>query len=130
MAEAVFRARLGNRSADLHVSSAGVAAIVGRPPPQRVITVMADHGIDISKHRARQLDAELATDQDLILVMEESHQSFIEQKWMQLTGRVRLLGGWRKEEISDPFGREENVYVECLHRIEACVDDWKARLLT
>lgn len=91
---------------------------------------MADRGIDVSNHRARQLDAELASSQDLILVMEESHQSFIEQRWMQLTGRVRLLGGWRTEEIIDPFGRAENFYVECLDHIEACVDDWKTRLLS
>lgn len=130
MAEAVFRARVSDHGPDLHVSSAGVAALVGRPPPQTIVTLMADRGIDVSNHRARQFDADLGSRQDLILVMEESHQSFIEQKWMQLTGRVRLLGGWRKEEIVDPFGRDENVYAECLHHIEACVDDWKKRLLS
>lgn len=128
MAEALFRSTSEKYALGLHISSAGVAATVGRPPPHMVIALMKKHGLDVSNYQAKQLDATLASQQDLILVMEASHQKFIRQNWIHLTGRVRLLGEWRNAEISDPFGGDDAFYSECLAHIASCVDDWKARL--
>ncbi len=130
MASSLFAARARVRGRKVEVASAGVAACVGKPPPEPVISLMDTRGLDVSGHRARQLSIELASPCDLILVMEVAQQRFIENYWHDLKGRVRRLGEWRDEDVLDPFGQSDEAYATCLSRIEACLDDWQARLLT
>lgn len=130
MAAELFAARARTRAPQMRVTSAGVAALVGKPPPGPVLALMAKLGIDASSHRGTQFTAELGSQQDLILVMETRQQQFIEKNWISLRGRVRRLGEWRGQDIPDPFGLPEQYYANCLGRIEECVDDWNSRLLS
>lgn len=128
MAEALFRERAASRGHAIDIASAGVAALVDHPPADPVIALMQLRGLDVSGHRASQLTTELGTKYDLILVMEQGHRRFITRKWPVLTGRVRRLGEFRKEDIADPYGLPENVYAHCLTFIEECVGDWEEAL--
>lgn len=124
----VERAQIHGRSFEF--ASAGVSALVGQPPPEPIVALMAKRGIDVSKHRARQLTGNLASEYDLVLVMEAAQQRFIEQNWIALKGRVRRFGEWRDEDVPDPYGLPKEFYADCLARIEACAGDWERRLLT
>ena len=64
----------------LNVGSAGIGALVGQPAAPHSVAVMADKGIDISPHRARQLQPSDISENDLILVMETWQQKEIEKR--------------------------------------------------
>lgn len=128
MAEALFKEHAKTRGLDLKVGSAGVAAMVDHAAADPVIDLMNSRGLDVSGHRARQLNTELGVQHDVILVMEQGHRRFITRNWPELTGRVRRLGEFRGEDIADPYGLPENVYAHCLGIIEECVGDWEKAL--
>lgn len=124
MAEALLRAR---RPA-LTVASAGVAALVGEPPPEAAVELMAARGLDIRGHRARQLDADLVRRFDLVLVMEQGQADWIIRALPFSRGRVQRLGRWRDLDIADPFRRPRAAYEAALADIEACLQDWLDRI--
>ena len=74
MAELMLRAEAG---AELDVASAGMAALVGEgiDPPSGA--VLAEQGIDASRHRARQFELPMATSSDLVLTAERAHRDAI-----------------------------------------------------
>ena len=128
MAEALFKDRARERGLDLDIGSAGVAALVDHAAADPVIDLMQSRGLDVSGHRARQLTTEMGSRHDLILVMEQGHRHFITRKWPELTGRVRLLGEFRGEDIADPYHMPDKVYAHCMNVIEDCVGDWEEAL--
>src|SRR6185312_9566962 len=95
MAAALLAARARQQRHPLQVTSAGIAAAVGRPAPPPVLELMAQRGLDLSEHRAQQLTVELAQRYDLVLVMESAQQRWIERSWSELKGRVQRIGVWR-----------------------------------
>jgi protein-tyrosine phosphatase len=66
--------------ADLEVSSAGVAALVGAPMDPPAASVMGQLGLDPTRHRGRQLTAAMAERADLILTAERSHLETVLQQ--------------------------------------------------
>lgn len=130
MAAALLAAHAKDRHASLAVASAGIAALVGSPSPAPVIELMRARGIDISNHRGRQLTDELGKQYELILVMERRQREFILHQWPVLAGRVRRLGGWRDEDVYDPYGLASVAYTQCLVQVETCLGDWEERLFT
>jgi protein-tyrosine phosphatase len=127
MAEALLAER--GRERNLRVASAGTAALIGYPPPAPAIELMAERGLDISTHRARQLTDALALKYDLLLVMEQAQQRWIESQWPLLKGRVYRLGGGGSEEVPDPYGQAREVFAGCLRQINSGVEAWAKRLM-
>ena len=66
MAEGLLTAKLPN----IHISSAGTGALVGRPADTQAQKLMLQHGIDISRHVAQQVNKLICSQADLILVMD------------------------------------------------------------
>jgi protein-tyrosine phosphatase len=126
MAEVLLRARLGDDG--FTVASAGVGALVDRPADERAAVVMAEHGLDMDGHRARQLDPDMAREFDLLLVMEAGQKRWIEQHFPLLRGRVMRLGHWLETDIPDPYGQSVEVFRDCRELIERAVDAWVERL--
>jgi protein-tyrosine-phosphatase len=71
MAEWFMKDKLTKKNGDneVHLSSAGLAAEEGRPPPLEVISVMREYGYDVSGHRAHLLNQVDVDESDLILTM-------------------------------------------------------------
>jgi protein-tyrosine phosphatase len=128
MAAALFAARAQAAGIPLRVASAGIAAFAGQSAPAPVVALMAKRGLDLSRHRARQLTGTLAAKHDLILVMDRRQQRFIDSHWSELKDRVYRLGAWRDADVVDPYGLSEKSYLDCLAVIDACVGDWGSRL--
>lgn len=128
MAAALLAERAKDRHSVLAVGSAGIAALVGSPSPTPVVELMRARGIDISSHRGRQLTDELGKRYQLILVMESRQREFILRQWPELAGRVRRLGGWRGEDVYDPYGLASIAYAQCLAQIQNCLVDWEEHL--
>lgn len=127
MAAALLESRVREAGRQLKVGSAGTAALVGYGPPAPAVELMAERGIDIGGHRARQFNDLLALRYELILVMEEAQRRWIEAQWPILRGRVHLLR--INEDVMDPYGHPREVFAECLMQIDAGVEVWSRRLI-
>jgi protein-tyrosine phosphatase len=123
MGEAVLRARLPG----LQVSSAGIAALTGRPADPLAVAAMADRGIDLSGHRARQLTVKMVEESDLVLVMERPHVADVEALTPAARGRVQLLGRFGRFEVADPYRRPRAAFDEALGLIERGLGDYVQR---
>ena len=109
----------------IKVISAGTHALNGYPASELAIEVAAQHGIDISFHRSRQLTEEIVKDADLILTMEKNHTNFIRKNWPQINCVYELKNfGYTKEknntdmEIMDPIGMSLDVYLDVFNEIK------------
>ena len=81
MAEELLRqALISAGKLDCVVNSAGLAALVGHKPEPSACQVMIEKGVDISAHRACQINTEMIRRSNLILVMESFHKTALEKK--------------------------------------------------
>jgi protein-tyrosine phosphatase len=129
LAEGLLRLRLQGRP-DIHVHSAGVAALAGSGAHPLVLELLDEAGVDLRTHRARQCDLELLQQSDLVLVMERPHLRWLSGTFPQFHGRSFLIGHWReRSEVPDPIGRPRAAFEAVRDQIELCVDDWLAKIL-
>ncbi len=129
MAEALLRKALQDMN-DVTVSSAGLGALVDYPAAEHAEVLMAERGLDISGHVARQLTPELVHASDLILVMESRHKRAIDDEDATARGKVYRLCEWRDKDIPDPFRQSRETFEETLLLIEQGVQDWAGRIRT
>ena len=128
MAEALARDALA--PAGKRVASAGIGALVGRPADPLAQEVMQAHGYDISAHRGQQLNAELMSASDLVLVLDEGHRRWILDNFPQFRGRVHKLGKWRAErDVADPYQLPREAFDQAYLDIVECLSDWTPHLL-
>lgn len=128
MAEGFFRAQLTS-SSKIKVTSAGVNALIGEPAVENAQEIMRHIGIDISAHRAKQLDVDLVSSADLILVMEGFQKEKIEFIFPHSRGKVFLFGKWSNFEVPDPYRQSIDVFSDCLQLVERGWQEWKQRLI-
>lgn len=114
MAEALLAHALGaaGPAGEVAVASAGTYAVVGAGASAGSALALAARGLDLSRHRGRQLDARLVGEADLILVMEEAHRRSIFYTWPQALRKTFLLSEMAGEhiEIDDPYGGPQAGY--------------------
>lgn len=131
MAEALLINRLsGGKYANVNIASAGVGALVGHKADAAVKVLMNKRGIDVSMHRARQLNTELLSEYDLILVMEKGHINAVHNIAASSNGKVHLLGKWSDFEISDPYMQPRREFEVALDLIERGVDEWVEKVFS
>lgn len=104
MAEVLMRDCLRRRGARAVVSSAGLAAS-GEPAAAHAVTVLAEQGLDLSRHRSRPLTREMAESADILAVMTPAHRAMLEAAGVP-SAKIRVLG----DGIPDPFGGDVAVY--------------------
>lgn len=125
MAEGLFKqALIDVNKSDCAVSSAGLSALVGHPPDPNACLLMRKRGIDISDHRARQLNQEMIRKSELILVMELNQKYFLEENEPTAKGKIFRLGEWEKFDIADPYQKEIQFFERTLSLIELGVSHW------
>ena len=117
--------------------SAGLAAFEGEPAAQHSVNVMKNiWNIDISGHRARNLDRDMVNRADLILTMTKGHKEMIISKFPGSESKVFTLkefihgknpdngeeGDCNMHDVADPYGMPEQVYRKCAEEIKKAVD--------
>ncbi len=130
MAEGLLSSHLRQRAPKTHVMSAGLSALVGQPADPTAIELMSERGIDLTEHRARQVNVEFIRTSDLILVMETWQVKAVEEMMPSIRGRVHLLGKWSGFEVGDPFSKSREIFETSLSQIERGVNEWLPRLFT
>lgn len=126
MAEALLAAKLRERGTV--VRSAGIGALVGHPAEPLAAELLAERGLDLSHHRARQLNDRIVREADLILVMEMWQQKELEKIYPHSRGRVHRLGRWGDFEVPDPYKKPRPAFEAALALIEQGVAEWEAKL--
>lgn len=126
-AEYLLRHRLGDR--DVQVGSAGLAALAGKPIDPAAGELLAEHGIDASAHRARQLDEQAVIGADLILVMERAHLASLARCSPHAVGRTFLLGKWQGDrDIPDPYRQSRAAFEHAYRLVDEGIDGWLQHL--
>ncbi len=114
LAEEIARSVIAERGqAGVTVSSAGVSAWDGASASDGSLLVGLEHGLDLSRHRARVLNREIIAQSDLVLAMGPHHAEAAEALGGE--GKSFLLTdyatrGASRSPVSDPFGGDLDVY--------------------
>lgn len=94
-----------NLEGEIEVSSAGLAAFPDAPGSPEALGVLSGEGIDLSDHRAVQLNSEMVRRADLILTMTASQKRQVLELFPEARGKVYIL-----KEFVDPVAHpEENL---------------------
>ncbi len=123
LAEGLLRNRFARRGRGT-VESAGIAALEGHPADPNVAGLLAERGIDMSAHRARQLTPELLSKFDLVLVMEDGQRRAIEGLSRAARGRVHRIGKFGGFDVQDPYRQPRAAFERALTLIERGLDEF------
>lgn len=111
------------------VSSAGIAAVVGKDVDETARAVAEANGMTLPRHEARQFTHEIGGTNDLILVLEAGHKREIARIAPQLLGRTFLLSHWSGgEDIPDPYRRSQDFHEIVFAQIHDATSGWAQRL--
>ena len=105
-----------------------IGVLVGNPADPLSVEVAAEHGLDVSAHRALQLSGWMCQSADLILVMEEGQKTELEQKYPLVRGKVFRLGEFGKFDIPDPYRQPKAAFEAAYADIARGVADWVPRI--
>lgn len=110
VAEAILRQQLPS----YQISSAGLGALQGEPVSSFAQQLAESDGLDVSRHRARQLTVAMIQKADLILVMTEGQRRALAKQAPHALGKTLLLGRWLNDgegqDIPDPFRKTLEVF--------------------
>ena len=125
MAEVIGRAIVSARHlGNITVSSAGVAADPSSGASEGSLLIAMEHGLDLSRHRSRQVTPALIDAADIIFTMSPSHLLAIEG--LGGHGKSHLLSayathGESARPVSDPIGGDIAVYRDTFDELQALI---------
>jgi protein arginine phosphatase len=125
MAELIGRAIVSARHlGSVSVTSAGVAADSISGASEGSLLIAMEHGLDLSRHRSRQVTQALIDSADIILTMSPSHLLAIEG--LGGLGKSHLLStyathGESARPVSDPIGGDITVYRDTFDELHALI---------
>ncbi|MEQ8173782.1 MAG: low molecular weight protein arginine phosphatase [Syntrophomonadaceae bacterium] len=135
MAQALLRKALtqdrGTGLQEVEVWSAGLWAVPGQPASPEALKAMKSHGIDISQHRTRVLEASLVQEADLILAMTGSQSRQLKDLYPQKGSRIFTLtefAGNGSIDVVDPYGAGVKVYMGTAEQLKDLIEEVVERL--
>jgi protein-tyrosine-phosphatase len=140
--------------APVRIVTAGTHVVEGQPMSRRTRAALASLGLAADGHRSHQLTGDDLEQADLILAMAGEHVSYVRRRHPEVAGRTatlkrlvrdlpagppslaeRLVGldlagqpvePW--EDVDDPAGGEDEVYVACARELSLLCADLLPRL--
>jgi protein-tyrosine-phosphatase len=127
MAEAIFQARVQSSQPDWQewlVDSAGTWATEGQPASTNSVKVMASRGLDISKHRSKEISLASLEMFDLVLVMEPAHKEALVVEFPEMRNKIFLLSEMSgvSRPIEDPYGLSVEDYEKTAQEITQYIE--------
>ena len=112
LAEGLFKKYLQeNNINNIEVGSAGVGAFPGDAVSTNSTIVAENRGVDISNHRARNINPEHLLTTDLFFCMSELHKQALSRYCDE--NKIIVLN------VPDPYGRPIEAYEECAKQLES-----------
>ncbi len=112
LAEGLFKKYLAdNNINDIEVGSAGVGAFPGDEVSINSVLAAIKYGVDISGHRARNINPEHLATTDMFFCMTDSHKSVLKRHCDE--SKIAVLN------VPDPYGRTLEIYEECAKQLES-----------
>jgi protein-tyrosine phosphatase len=126
-------------SSEWQVLSAGTNAAEGKPASELMCAAAAEHGVDLSAHRASKVTHHLLRTSDLVITMSQRQAEKLLELEPTVQRRIRLLGGFSPQhnvwglpadprrpaaaadEIPDPSGEDFVFHQECCRHLNAAV---------
>ena len=99
--------------------------VVGYGADPMAVQILAERGIDISAHRARNLTEAMVCDAELILVMDTLQKLQILARYPFALGKVFRLG---EDDIADPYQQGPEAFYTAFSLIENVMDEWVRRI--
>ena len=112
------------RRAGANVASFGLSTATGRPAHEPVLELAATRGVDMSMHRATDIDDFVPMEGDLLLAMETRHARLLATAPTVSHLPRLLLGAFGSPPVPhlhDPYDEDESYLPTCLTRIERAV---------
>lgn len=111
-----------------NVMSAGLGALVDHPAHEISQKIAMQHGIDMSAHRARQINLDILKWADLVLVMENGHKTELQRRYPELGDKVHRYGEAQQVDIPDPYRRPESAFVLAWNFISKLTPYWVEKI--
>ncbi len=133
MAEAIFDALVSDMRLPHEAHSAGTAALVGEPIAPHASAALEEVGVYAGGHRARQVDAAMLEESDLVLGMTPRHVEALRRISTVPPEKIRTLIGYAEgvpdvEGIADPYGQSMAAFRGSVRRIFECLQRLVPRL--
>lgn len=90
---------------EVRVESAGTWTETGLPAHPMAVEAAAKLGLDLGRHRTREVTRRMLAGASLVVVMEEGQKEALEWEFTEARGKVWLLGdlaGAAEQEVPDP----------------------------
>jgi protein-tyrosine phosphatase len=128
MAEVAMRNLIDSSGRSIAVRSAGLGALVGHPADPSAQTVVQKRGLDLSQHRAVQVNRDMLNWSELILVMEEEQRAELRDRAPNTAGKTMLLGHWSQSQVPDPYRGDLALFEQTMTLIEQSIVAWIRRI--
>jgi protein-tyrosine-phosphatase len=133
MAEGLLKAKIGRMgdAGNLVARSAGTWAMEDQPASGHAITVMAERGIDISKHRGHTVTPEDLEDAKVVVVMTRSHRDAIHAEFPESRLKLHLMSELkgRTFDIEDPYGGILSAYQQTAQELQDLIEGGYSTIL-
>ena len=113
---------------DAQVSSVGLEAMAGLRADPIACELMAERGLSLDKHRARQISMDACQRADLILVMDRSQRRMVEERYLFAAGKVFRLCEFSDQDVPDPYRAGRASFERALSLIEDGSRQWVQRI--
>lgn len=125
MAEALFRARAAQagQESNWRIESAGTWGMDGQTAAPHAASVMSQRGLNLDKHIARTVTADLLRQADHVIVMTRSHRDALSAEFPFARSKIQLISKWNGAEydVTDPYGQDLTAYESCAHTLEQLI---------
>lgn len=110
----------------LQVSTAGLAPYLDEPASPQTIAIAKSWDVDLSGHRAKQLDPDVARDVEWLIVMTQEQADALQKVYKVKDSHVMLLGTFCnnsgfEDDVADPHGGSKEAYETCAAHIRCGV---------
>lgn len=113
LAEGLAKKMASDRGLSPEIESAGLSVFPDGANPHSV-TVAAEYGADLTKHRARPLTDTMLLQADQIYTMTKSQADFLKRIYPSGNEKIKTLCD---QDVSDPYGGSEDDYRLCAQQI-------------
>ncbi|MDP2127621.1 MAG: low molecular weight protein-tyrosine-phosphatase [Pseudohongiella sp.] len=133
----VAQAMLKHRMPDKNIQSAGLTALTGHGVESTAAELATAAGLDVSGHKARQIDSDMIQWADLILVMSQNQRGQLGKTAPESLGKTMLLGHWVQGpgsnasiglDIPDPYRKSRDVFEHVHKMINQAVTLWATKI--